>query len=195
MLPFSQAADNNKDPILEVLRDYFTAPGELLEIGAGTGQHAVWLAPRLPHLGWTPSEQPDYLPALLPRLAAEAADNLHPAIGLRVQDEAAWPDGPFEYMLTVNTFHIMSRDQVSCCIDQACRRLAPGGRFAVYGPFRYSGRPTTDSNRLFDETLRARDPAMGLRDQEWVVARFADHGRALLGDHDMPANNRVLVFG
>ncbi|MAO59338.1 MAG: methylase [Alcanivorax sp.] len=195
MLPFSQAADNNKGPIHDVLRDYFVAPGELLEIGAGTGQHAVWLAPRFADIGWTPSEQPDYLDALLPRLAAEPADNLRPAIGLSVQDDAAWPAGPFDYVLTVNTFHIMSRDQVACCIDQACRRLTPGGRFAVYGPFRYGGQPTTDSNRRFDESLRARDPAMGLRDQEWVVARFADHRRALLGDHAMPANNRVLVFG
>ncbi len=195
MLPFSQAADNNKGPILEVLRDRFTAPGELLEIGAGTGQHAVWLAPRFPHIGWTPSEQPDYLDALLPRLAAEPADNLRPALGLSVQDEAAWPDGPFDYFLTVNTFHIMALDQVVDCIHRACRRLAPGGRFAVYGPFRYGGQPTTDSNRRFDESLRDRDPAMGLRDQEWVVARFADHGLALLGDHAMPANNRVLVFG
>lgn len=195
MLPFSQAAENNKGPLFEVLSQYLTAPGTLLEIGAGTGQHAVWLAPRFPHIHWTPSEQPDYLDALLPRLAAEPAANLGLAVGLSVQDDAAWPDGPFDYVLTVNTFHIMSRDQVMHCIDQACRRLTSGGRFAVYGPFRYGGQPTTDSNRRFDESLRARDPAMGLRDQEWVVARFADHGRALLGDHAMPANNRVLVFG
>ena len=195
MLPFSQAAENNKGPLFEVLSQYLTAPGTLLEIGAGTGQHAVWLAPRFPHIHWTPSEQPHYLDALLPRLAAEPATNLGPAVGLSVQDDVAWPDGPFDYLLTVNTFHIMSRDQVMHCIDQACRRLTSGGRFVVYGPFRYGGQPTTDSNRRFDESLRARDPAMGLRDQEWVVARFADHGRALLGDHAMPANNRVLVFG
>ncbi|MFP1681086.1 DUF938 domain-containing protein [Alloalcanivorax sp. C16-1] len=195
MLPFSQAAENNKGPLLEVLREYLTAPGTLLEIGSGTGQHAVWLAPRFPDVQWTPSEQPHYLDALLPRLASEPAANLRPAIGLSVEDDDAWPDGPFDYVLTVNTFHIMSRDQVMRCIDQACRRLATGGRFVVYGPFRYGGQPTTDSNRRFDESLRARDPAMGLRDQEWVTARFAEQGRALLGDHAMPANNRVLVFG
>ena len=193
MLPFSQAAENNKGPILEVLREYLTAPGTLLEIGAGTGQHAVWLAPRFPDIGWTPSEQPEHLHDLNRRLGAEPAANLRPAIPLRVQE--AWPLGPFEYIFTANTFHIMSADQVTLCIEQACRRLSARGRFCVYGPFHYHGQPTSDSNRRFDQSLQARDPAMGIRDQEWVVARFADQGRALLGDHAMPANNRVLVFG
>ena len=192
MLPFSQAAENNKGPILQVLQEYLTRPGNLLEIGAGTGQHAQWLAPQFPEIGWTPSEQPENLRALNQRLGGEPAANLRPAIPLRVQD--AWPLGPFEYIFTANTFHIMSAEQVALCIEQACQRLTGQGRFLVYGPFHYQGRPTSDSNRQFDESLKARDPAMGIRDQEWVVARFAEHRRALLGDHAMPANNRVLVF-
>ncbi len=193
MKPFSQAAENNKGPILDVLRDHLTAPGDLLEIGAGTGQHAVWLAPRFPDILWTPSEQPENLDGLRQWLADAPADNLAEPLMLRVEGD--WPDQTYRYIFTANTFHILPRPLVERCIQQACRQLLPDGRFLVYGPFNYQGTYTSESNRRFDLALKANDIAMGLRDQEWVVERFAEHGRALLDDREMPANNRLLVFG
>ncbi|HEX5677876.1 MAG TPA: DUF938 domain-containing protein [Alcanivorax sp.] len=193
MKPFSQAAENNKTPILAVLRDYLTVPGDLLEIGAGTGQHAVWLAPYFPDVRWTPSEQPENLDGLAQWLAQAPGDNLTDPLALNVEGD--WPEQAYRYIFTANTFHILSRPQVEHCIHRVCEQLLPGGRFLVYGPFNYRGTYTSDSNRQFDLSLKARDIAMGIRDQEWVVRRFAEHGRELLGDHEMPANNRVLVFG
>jgi len=193
MKPFSQAAENNKEPILDVLSGYLTAPGDLLEIGAGTGQHAIWLAPYFPQVCWTPSEQPENLDGLNQWLGESPSDNLTEPVMLRVEGD--WPDHTYRYIFTANTFHIMSRPLVERCIARVCDLLSPDGRFVVYGPFNYQGTYTSDSNRQFDLALKARDLAMGLRDQEWVVERFAAHGRSLLGDHEMPANNRVLAFG
>ena len=109
--------------------------------------------------------------------------------------EGDWPAQAYRYIFTANTFHIVSRPQVELCIRRVCETLLPDGRFLVYGPFNYHGTYTSDSNREFDLSLKARDIAMGIRDQEWVVERFAEHGRELIHDHAMPANNRILVFG
>ena len=193
MKPFSQAAENNKGPILDVLRDYLTAPGDLLEIGAGTGQHAVWLAPHFPQVLWTPTELPENLDGLSQWLADAPSDILAEPLALDVEGD--WPAQAYRYIFTANTFHIVSRPQVELCIRRVCETLLPDGRFLVYGPFNYHGTYTSDSNREFDLSLKARDIAMGIRDQEWVVERFAEHGRELIHDHAMPANNRILVFG
>lgn len=190
--PFSQAAENNKGPIHEVLCAYLTEPGDLLEIGSGTGQHAVWMAPRFPTVRWQPSEQPENLPGLEKWLADAPADNLLPARMLRVEGE--WPARRYRYIFTANTFHILSRPLVERAIARICEHLLADGYCLIYGPFNVGGRYTSDSNRAFDLSLKTRDLAMGLRDQEWVVEQFTRHGRGLLADHAMPANNRLLVF-
>lgn len=190
--PFSQAAENNKGPIHEVLTRYLTTPGDLLEIGAGTGQHAIWLAPRFPGIRWQPCEQPENLPGLEQWLAEHPADNLLPARMLRAEGE--WPTEIYRYILTVNTFHILPRVLVERSIARLCERLLPDGHVLIYGPFNYHGGYTSDSNRRFDVSLKMQDLSMGLRDQEWVVEQFSRHGRGLLADHAMPANNRLLVF-
>lgn len=191
-VPFSQAAENNKGPILQVLQQHCQAPGTLLEIGAGTGQHAVWLSAQLPHLQWQPSDVPDNLPAIRHWLS-QTPNPARPPLALDVTGE--WPAGPFDYLFTANTFHIMAQPLVARCIAEGCLRLNEGGRFMVYGPFNYDGQFTSDSNRQFDGWLKAADPQRGIRDKEWIEQEFARHGRQCLADHEMPANNRVLVFG
>lgn len=190
--PYSQACENNKVPILAVLQQHCQTPGTLLEIGAGTGQHAAWLSGRLPHLRWQPSDVAANLPHITQWLNDPGSQALAP---LALDVAGLWPDGPFEYLFTANTFHIMAAPLVERCIQEGCQRLTEHGRFLVYGPFNYDGAYTSDSNRQFDQWLKGMDSARGIRDQEWIVERFARQQRTLLADHEMPANNRMLVFG
>ena len=191
-VPFSQAAENNKGPILQVLQQHCQAPGALLEIGAGTGQHAAWLSAQLPHLQWQPSDVPENLPTIRHWLSQSPNPAKTP---LALDVAGQWPTGPFDYLFTANTFHIMAQSLVAHCIAEGCQRLSTTGLFLVYGPFNYDGQFTSDSNRQFEDWLKATDPQRGIRDKEWIEQEFARHGRQCLADHAMPANNRVLVFG
>jgi hypothetical protein len=190
--PYSQAAENNKAPILSVLQQHCQAPGALLEIGAGTGQHAAWLSGRLPHLHWQPSDVAANLPHIRQWLSDPGCRALPP---VELDVAAHWPTGPFDYLFTANTFHIMAATLVETCIQEGCRQLTDQGKFLVYGPFNYDGQYTSDSNRQFDQWLKEMDDKRGIRDHECVVEQFARQQRHLLADHEMPANNRLLVFG
>jgi SAM-dependent methyltransferase len=187
--PFSQACENNKEPILAVLREHLGA-GRLLEIGSGTGQHAAWLPTFLPGLEWQPSDVAENLPGIRAWLD-EGPVNVHTPLELDVR--GAWPDDTFDFIFTANTFHIMDADSVRLCIRQAADHLRHDGLFLIYGPFCYNG-ACADSNARFDATLRERDPSMGLRDYEWIEACMGEAGLTPVGDHAMPANNRILVF-
>lgn len=190
--PFSQACENNKRPLLQVLETHLEAPGALLEIGSGTGQHAAWLGAALRHVQWQPSDLPDALPGIGAWLEESGTANVLAPTVLDVRGR--WPEGPFDYVFTANTFHIMSTRAVAACIAGAAERLRPGGLFLVYGPFRYGGDFTSESNRAFDQWLREHHPDQGIRDFEWVSDLMARQGLSLLRDHEMPANNRTLVF-
>lgn len=190
--PFSQAAENNKAPILEVLKEHIREPGRLLEVGSGTGQHAVWLAPRLPGIHWQPSDRADALPGIRAWLDDSDANNVAPPLVLDVNGR--WPDGPFDYIFTANTFHIMAMPAIERCLAQAGALLRPGGLLLVYGPFRYQGDYTSASNRDFDHWLHQRHPDSGIRDFEWLCERAGEARLTLVRDHAMPANNRLLVF-
>ena len=191
-LPFSQACENNRGPILEVLQQHLLQPGRLLEIGSGTGQHAVWLAPRLPHIQWQPSDLPANLPGIRAWMAHQPAENIAAPLPLDVESD--WPDGPFDYIYTANTFHIMSEDQVLICLQKLTAKLTEHGMLLVYGPFRYQGQHTADSNARFDTMLRQRDPLSGIRDYEWICDQATSFGLRPVADHPMPANNHTLVF-
>jgi SAM-dependent methyltransferase len=187
--PFSQACENNKEAILAVLREHVDT-GYLLEIGSGTGQHAAWLPAFLPGIDWQPSDVAEYLPGVRAWLA-EGPANVRAPLELDVR--GSWPDASFDYIVSANTFHIMDADSVQLCIRQAAAHLVPGGRFLVYGPFCYAGQ-CNDSNARFHRVLRQQDPAMGLRDYEWIEACMSAVGLEAVADHAMPANNRTLVF-
>jgi SAM-dependent methyltransferase len=193
MLPFSAACERNKDPILEVLRIRFAGRAQVLEIGSGTGQHAVYFARALEHLAWHPTEQLAYLSDLAERVKLEGSHNLRAPTLLDVR-QAVWPVRSVDAVFTANTLHIMSWPEVMALFAGLGGVLAPGGVLCVYGPFRYAGRYTSDSNQEFDRMLQERDPLSGLRDIQAITSLAEQYGLRLDADHDLPANNRLLVF-
>ncbi|MEA3138616.1 MAG: hypothetical protein QOK23_785 [Gammaproteobacteria bacterium] len=193
MLPFSEACERNKAPILAVLRSAFADRIQVLEIGSGTGQHAVHFAAHLSHLTWYPTEQLAFLNDLNARVKLEGTPNLRQATVLDV-NQAVWPLRRADAVFTANTFHIMAWSEVTALFRGLDGVLSAGGIVCVYGPFRYGGRYTSTSNRDFDSMLQERDPLSGLRDVEQVTALGAECGLRLLADHDLPANNRLLQF-
>ena len=193
MLPFSAACERNKDPILEVLRIRFADRTQVLEIGSGTGQHAVYFAGALAHLTWHPTEQLAYLADLAERVKLEGPHNLKVPTLLDVR-QAVWPLRSVDAIFTANTLHIMSWPELVALYRGLGAVLAPGGVFCAYGPFRYEGRYTSDSNREFDRMLQERDPNSGLRDIREVTILAEEYGLRLDADHDLPANNRLLIF-
>lgn len=190
--PFSQACENNKAPILEVLEQHLREPGRLLEIGSGTGQHAAWMSSRLPHIRWQPSDLPDALPGINTWLGD--ADNHNAAEPIVLDVRGRWPERRFDYLFTANTFHIMDADSVGTCIERGAAHLSDNGLFMVYGPFLYRGKPAAEGNIRFDAWLRRRDPRSGIRHFDAICERMLSAGLELERDHEMPANNRLLVF-
>jgi SAM-dependent methyltransferase len=189
----SEACERNKDPILRVLTNAFARSRRVLEIGSGTGQHAVHFATHLPHLTWQPTDRADYLPGLSGRIAHDGPSNLRPAIELDVHN-LPWPVGPVDAVFTANTLHIMEWAAVEDLFRGIGSVLSAPGVFCAYGPFRYGGRYTSDSNAAFDKFLQERDPHSGIRNFEDVNILAAEQGLHLLEDHAMPANNQLLVW-
>jgi cyclopropane fatty-acyl-phospholipid synthase-like methyltransferase len=193
MLPFSEACERNKGPILEMLRPAFADRTQVLEIGSGTGQHAVYFAAHLTHLIWHPTEQLAYLADLASRVKLEGTRNLRPPTVLDVK-QSIWPLRSVDAVYSANTLHIMGWAEVEAMFRGVDAVLSPHGVVCIYGPFRYAGRYTSDSNRDFDLMLKERDPLSGLRDLTEVGALAGRHALRLRVDHDLPANNRLLEF-
>jgi cyclopropane fatty-acyl-phospholipid synthase-like methyltransferase len=193
MMPFSEACERNKDPIVAVLRDTFSECRQVLEIGSGTGQHAIYFAECLPHLMWRPSERLANMADLEARLRTAPRPNLCAPIVLDVS-QSEWPVRQVDAVFTANTLHIMSWPNVIALFAGIDRILPAQGSFAVYGPFRYDGAYTSESNQRFDLMLKSRDPHSGLRDIESLKGLAGEHGLQLMADHDLPANNRLLVW-
>ncbi|RFA29282.1 methylase [Alkalilimnicola ehrlichii] len=191
-LPFSQACENNRAPILAVLKSAFAHCSRVLEIGSGTGQHGVYFAPELRHLVWQTSDLAEHHSAILAWQHAYPAENLLPPIIVDLREDN-WP-GDFDAVFSANTAHIVGWPLVEQMFALVGRHLPKGGVFALYGPFNYNGEYTSDSNRTFDHMLRRRNPASGIRDFEQIVATANRHGLMLQHDHAMPANNRLLQF-
>ena len=190
--PFAPACERNRDPILEVLRTHFAACRRVLEIGSGTGQHAVHFAAALPHLVWQTSEVADNLAGIRMWLAEAALANTPPPLLLDV--EGAWPEQRYDAVFTSNTLHIMGWTQVKRLFERLPEVMQADATLVAYGPFNYGGRFTSPSNEAFDASLRARSPAMGLRDMEAVDALAQRAGLHRVEDRAMPANNRCLVW-
>jgi SAM-dependent methyltransferase len=191
-LPFAEACERNKAPILSCLRKLLPGRGRVLEIGSGTGQHVVHFAPRFERLSWQPSERRELLPGLNARIRSEGCANVLPAIELDVF--GAWPDYEYAAAYSANTAHIMSWQGVCAMLSGVGRRLGGAGPFCLYGPFNLGGRFTSSSNEEFDRSLRERDPDMGLRDAEALDSLARSHQMALQEWIRMPANNLLLVF-
>ena len=192
-LPYSQAAENNREPILGELRRLLAGARSVLEIGAGTGQHAVAFSTALPWLQWQPSEHPSALAVLRPRCDAAAQDNLAAPLALDIRrwpQDLPWPDA----LYTANTLHIVDEATVAALFAACARHGRAASRLLVYGPFNYGGDYTSPSNAAFDAWLKSRDPGSGIRDFEWVDGLARSAGYHLLEDIAMPANNRLLCW-
>ena len=198
--PFSIACERNREPIARALDPFMADRRHVLEIGSGTGQHAVFFAARWPWLQWQPSDHPDHLPGIAAWRDDAGLANLQAPFAL----QAALPPSPalpvpagtrqFDAVFTANTLHIMGWEQVQALFAGLPSLLEAGALLAVYGPFNYDGRFTSDSNAQFDGWLKARDGRSGIRDSEAVQALAAAQGLIAQDDLAMPANNRLLVW-
>ena len=189
---FSTACERNREPILAILRDAFADRRHVLEIGSGTGQHAVFFGAALPHLNWQTSDVPQNHPSIIAWQQEAGLANVLPPLALDVNED--WPQGPFDAVFSANTCHIMAWPEVQAMFAGIGRVLSMGGVVCIYGPFNYGGQFTSASNGEFDASLTAQAPHMGIRDFEAVNALAAAQGLALQADHAMPANNRLLVW-
>ena len=191
--PYSEACEQNKKPILTVLQEIFIEPGLILEIGSGTGQHAVHFARELAHLDWQPTDQAHYLPGIDLWIAEANLPNLHQPLALDTCRES-WPITQAAGVFSANTTHIMNWPAVAGLFRGIGRVLQPGGAFCLYGPFNYDGRYTSASNAEFDAFLKQRDPASGIRDFADLDQLARDNGLRFQRDYPMPVNNRTLVW-
>lgn len=190
--PYAEACERNRNPILEVLREHFADRRHVLEIGSGTGQHAVHFAAALPQLTWQASDVDSNLPGIRMWLEEAGLPNLPPPIALDVT--GAWPDERFDAVFTANTLHIMGWPEVRRLFAALPKVLAADAMLAVYGPFNYDGRFTSPSNASFDEWLKRRSSQSGIRDFAAVDELARTIGFALVEDRPMPANNRTLIW-
>jgi cyclopropane fatty-acyl-phospholipid synthase-like methyltransferase len=191
MKQHSPSCERNKEPILTALRELFTAPGLVLEIGSGSGQHAVHFARGLPHMTWQPTDMAENIPSIAAWRAEANLPNLREPHVLDLFADA-WPVQQADALVCINTIHIVSWENVERLFDGAGRLLVPGGIMYVYGPFRYAEQTLEASNEEFDRWLKARDPVSGVRSFEDVNRLAQQNGLVLAGDRAMPANNRSL---
>ncbi len=192
MKPYSEACDRNRQPILEVLARVFVDRQQVLEIGSGTGQHAVYFGAQLPHLQWQTSDLPENHTGIQAWLDVSRLANVLPPLALDVAGN--WPDIHVDAAFSANTLHIMSWPQVEAMFRGLGRVLARDGVLCIYGPFNYRGAFTSESNAQFDVWLKARDAASGIRNFEAVDALARVYGLVLAEDIAMPVNNRLLVW-
>jgi len=191
--PFAESCEENQGPIQGVLDGYLQGmAGTLLEIGSGTGQHAVTFAARFPALTWQTSDRPKYLPGIRLWIREANLPNLPPPLELDVKRH--WPSRRYDAIFSANTAHIMSSSEVEALFRGLPQVLTAGGMLLLYGPFNYGGRYTSESNASFDLWLKSRDPRSGIKDFETLNALAGEAGMELVQDHAMPANNRTLVW-
>ncbi len=193
---FSPAADRNKQPILDVLRKVLPDHGTALEIASGTGQHVAWFAAALAQWTWQPS---DAMPAALDSISAWVAEqgllNVRPPLQLDVMAPEWLPgDARFELVYCANMLHISPWATCAALMQGSARHLAAGGLLVTYGPYLEDGAPTSEGNLAFDQSLRAQDPAWGIRRKEDVAQEAARAGLRLRARHAMPANNLLLLW-
>ncbi len=193
MKPFSESCEQNKQPILAVLREALADSSAVLEIGSGTGQHAVFFARELPYLTWYTSDRLEYHPGIRAWLEEAGLANVHGPAELDAR-QREWPAVEVDAVFSANTAHIMDWPAVEAMFAGVGRLLPADGVFCLYGPFNYGGRYTSQSNERFDAWLRARDPASGVRDFDDLEALARAAGLELQRDYEMPANNRTLVW-
>jgi cyclopropane fatty-acyl-phospholipid synthase-like methyltransferase len=192
MKPFAESCEQNKHAILQVLKTEFADNSNVLEIGSGTGQHAVHFAKHLPHTQWICSDRLENLDGIRQWLKEAELPNLQGPFLLDVTGE--WPEFRVDAIFSANTVHIMSWPMVEAMFTGIGDVLQTGGKFCLYGPFMYAGQHTSESNAQFDDWLKARDPLSGVRDTLDLDQIAKTNGLELAADHEMPVNNRLRVW-
>jgi len=190
MKQYSESCRQNQEPILSTIKPLLINTMSVLEIGSGTGQHAVYFAEHMPYLRWQASDQSQYLPSVNAWINDANFDNLPNAIELDVTQ--SWPQVKVESIFSANTVHIMSWEMVVDFFQGVGQVLETDGQFILYGPFNYNGQYTSQSNANFDLWLKGRDPRSAIRDFEALNQLAQKAGLSLANDFAMPANNRIL---
>ena len=189
--PYSAACDNNRQPILEIIEVLFANCKEILEIGSGTGQHAVYFAEKLPHLIWHSSDLQENHAGIELWLSEVKLPNTPPPLILDVT-RAHWPELNVDAVFCANTIHIIGWDSVKAMMAGAGKLLPDNGMLVLYGPFNYNNAYTSESNARFDIWLKQRDPESGIRNFEDVEKLANAAGLYIQHDYAMPANNRLV---
>ena len=193
MKPFAESSEQNKVPILAVLKQFCGDVETVLEIGSGTGQHAVFFAEQFPHLTWLASDQLEYHAGIQMWLKDSGLTNIQGPLLLDV-NQSDWPVKQTDAVFSANTVHIMGWPSVERMFNGIGKILKEGGVFCLYGPFNYNGQFSSESNARFDLWLKQRDPVSGVRDFEALQILADKAGLVFVEDVEMPANNRVLVW-
>ena len=194
MKQYSQSCVENQVPILNIIKPLLTNVTTVLEVGSGTGQHAVYFAQHLPNLIWQSSDQDQYLNSINSWIDEAKLDNTPMAIPLDVTNTGTWPSIEVDAIFSANTAHIMSWEMVVDFFQGVGKMLNPGGMFILYGPFNYNGEYTSQSNANFDLWLKDRDPNSAIRDFEALNKLATEAELILVNDYEMPANNRILYW-
>lgn len=194
--PFSQACENNKQPILDILSSVFATSRHVLEIGSGTGQHALFFASQLPHLTWQTSDLLVNHQGINRWLDESTSDNIERPMVLDLNENWPVPNQHLQVdaVYTANTLHIISWPLVIKFFQGLAQNLPTAASVCIYGPFKYQGNFTSQSNAHFDQSLKERDINSGIRDIEAILLLAHAAGLQLISDHVMPANNQLLVF-
>jgi len=193
MKPYAESCEQNREPILAVLREAFADRSRVLEIASGTGQHAVHFGQALPHLAWQTSELPENHAGIQAWLDEAQLCNVLPPLALDV-NAPDWPAEPVDAIFNANTVHIIAWPAVERMFAGIGRVLGVGGILCLYGPVNYGGEFTAESNARFDVWLKSRDPNSGVRDFEAINMLAQAQGLRLLRDVAMPSNNRTLIW-
>lgn len=190
--PYAESCDQNKDVIHQVIQPYLKPGTNVLEIGSGTGQHAVHFSRLNSEIQWQPSDRAEYLPGITSWLDFANLENLRKPVLLDVQQE--WADEKFDIVFTANSLHIMGDIEAEACIKGAAKCLKSSGHLIVYGPFNYNGQFTSESNCRFESWLKQNNPDSGIKHFEVLNEIAEQSGLKLLDDVAMPANNRILIW-
>ena len=193
MKPFAESSEQNWKPIFSVIKPLLQNCNSVLEIGSGTGQHAVYFGEHLSHLTWQCSDRLENHKGINMWIDDSGLENILPPLELDTIHND-WPEDSFDAIFSANTVHIMDWGAVEAFFDGAGKCLVPEGKMLLYGPFNYDGQFTSDSNARFDQWLKQRDPLSGVRDFEELDKLANRAGLQLMRDYEMPANNRLLYW-
>ena len=191
--PFAEACERNQQPILEIIKPLFGRMNKVLEIGSGTGQHAVFFARQMPQITWHTSDLKENHAGIETWLDEANLANTVKPVQLDLLEDT-FPDEKFDAVFSANTAHIMPWEAVEMMFKGIGEVLLSSGLFALYGPFNYQGEFTSESNRQFDQWLKSRFSHQGIRNFEALQGLAEDNSLSLIHDYAMPANNRILVW-